>query len=70
MPAEDAAALIGSGSNVGMSGFTGAGYPEAVPHGRARCIMDAKLAGEHFRIGVWTPASTRRICLRRRSTGI
>ena len=58
MSAEEAAALIHSGHNVGMSGFTGAGYPKAVPHALARRIMDAKLAGENFRIGVWTGAST------------
>jgi succinyl-CoA:acetate CoA-transferase len=58
MSAEEAAALIHSGNNVGMSGFTGAGYPKSVPHALARRIMDAKLAGEYFRIGVWTVAST------------
>lgn len=58
MSAEEAASLIPSGVNVGMSGFTGAGYPKAVPHALARRIMDAKLAGEKFRIGVWTGAST------------
>ena len=58
MSAEQAAALIPSGVNVGMSGFTGAGYPKVVPHALARRIMDAKLAGENFRIGVWTGAST------------
>ena len=31
MTADEAAALIPSGANVGMSGFTGAGYPKAVP---------------------------------------
>ena len=41
-----------------MSGFTGAGSPEAVPHALARRIMDAKLAGGNLRIGVWTCAST------------
>ena len=29
--AQDAAALIADGMTVGMSGFTGAGYPKAVP---------------------------------------
>jgi succinyl-CoA:acetate CoA-transferase len=58
MSAEDAAALIPSGANVGMSGFTGAGYPKAVPHGLARRIMDARLAGDVVRVGVWTGAST------------
>jgi succinyl-CoA:acetate CoA-transferase len=31
MSAEEAAAFIAPGDNVGMSGFTGAGYPKAVP---------------------------------------
>ena len=58
MTAEEAAELIQPGANVGMSGFTGAGYPKAVPHALARRMMDAKLAGQNFRIGVWTGAST------------
>ena len=36
MPAEAAAALIPAGANVAMSGFTGAGYPKAVPGGAGR----------------------------------
>ncbi len=56
--AEEAAAMIPSGVNVGMSGFTGAGYPKAVPGALARRIEDANAAGERFRIGVWTGAST------------
>ena len=36
MSAEAAAALIPNGSVVGMSGFTGAGYPKAVPTAIAR----------------------------------
>jgi acyl-CoA hydrolase len=31
MSAEEAAALIQSGTRIGMSGFTGSGYPKAVP---------------------------------------
>jgi len=58
MSADEAAALIRSGSNVGMSGFTGAGYPKVVPQALAHRIMTAKLAGEKFHIGVWTGAST------------
>jgi succinyl-CoA:acetate CoA-transferase len=58
MPAEEAAALIPPGANVGMSGFTGAGYPKAVPLALAKRIMDANLSGHKFRIGVWTGAST------------
>ena len=58
MSAEDAAALISDGDNVGMSGFTGAGYPKKVPVALAKHILDHKLAGKDFRIGVWTGAST------------
>ena len=31
MSGEEAAALIQTGSQIGMSGFTGSGYPKAVP---------------------------------------
>ena len=58
MSAEEAAGLIKPGSNVGMSGFTGAGYPKAVPSALAKRIMDANLHGKKFKIGVWTGAST------------
>jgi succinyl-CoA:acetate CoA-transferase len=58
MSAEEAATLIPSGVNVGMSGFTGAGYPKAVPTALAKRIMDANLNGKKFKIGVWTGAST------------
>lgn len=58
MSADAAAALINSGENVGMSGFTGAGYPKAVPSALARRIETANAAGQNFRIGVWTGAST------------
>jgi succinyl-CoA:acetate CoA-transferase len=39
-----------------MSGLTGAGYPGAAP--LPRWITAAQEAGERFRIGVWTGAST------------
>ncbi len=58
MSADEAAALIVSGNNVGMSGFTGAGYPKTVPGALARRIVAANERGEKFRIGVWTGAST------------
>ncbi len=56
--AEEAAAMIPPGVTVGMSGFTGAGYPKAVPLALAKRIMDANLRGERFRISIWTGAST------------
>ncbi|NTV25880.1 MAG: acetyl-CoA hydrolase/transferase family protein [Chlorobiaceae bacterium] len=58
MSAEQAAALIPSGVNVGMSGFTGSGYPKAVPAALARHITEANKDGRKFRISVWTGAST------------
>jgi len=58
MSAEAAAALIPAGANVGMSGFTGSGYPKLVPGALARRMKEAHAAGEAFRIGLWTGAST------------
>ena len=58
MTAEEAAALIPAGANVGMSGFTGAGYPKVVPEALAQRIAALHAAGETFKIGVWTGAST------------
>jgi succinyl-CoA:acetate CoA-transferase len=56
MSADEAASLVPNGANVGMSGFTGAGYPKAVPLALARRIEQPR--AEPFRIGVWTGAST------------
>ncbi|WP_296651111.1 acetyl-CoA hydrolase/transferase family protein [Paraburkholderia sp.] len=58
MPASEAAALIQPGMTVGMSGFTGAGYPKAVPLELARVIEEAHARGERFAIRVLTGAST------------
>jgi succinyl-CoA:acetate CoA-transferase len=58
MPAEAAAALIAPGSTVGMSGFTGSGYPKAVPQALASRMEAARAAGDKFRLRVWTGAST------------
>lgn len=58
MSAKEAAALIPSGVNVGMSGFTGAGYPKAVPQALAEHIREHRNRGENYRISVWTGAST------------
>ncbi|MBO9710029.1 MAG: acetyl-CoA hydrolase/transferase family protein [Caulobacter sp.] len=58
MSAQDAAALITPGSTVGMSGFTGSGYPKAVPMALAERIEAAHAAGDPFRVRVWTGAST------------
>ncbi len=58
MSAEAAAALIVPGSIVGMSGFTGSGYPKAVPQALAKRIEAAHAAGDKFRVSIWTGAST------------
>jgi len=58
MPAEDAAALILPGSTIGMSGFTGSGYPKSVPMALARRIEAEHAAGKPFKVSIWTGAST------------
>lgn len=58
MSAEEAAAFITPGMTVGMSGFTGSGYPKAVPMALAERIKAAHARGEEFRIDLHTGAST------------
>jgi succinyl-CoA:acetate CoA-transferase len=58
MSAEAAAGLIPNGSVVGMSGFTGAGYPKAVPMALAKRALDERIKGQKYRLRVLTGAST------------
>ena len=58
MTAEAAAMMIANGDHVGMSGFTGAGYPKMVPQALAKRIEQANQGDAKFSIGVWTGAST------------
>lgn len=58
MPADAAAALIPSGAVVGMSGFTGAGYPKAVPTAIAHRASAEQAAGRSLRLDILTGAST------------
>lgn len=58
MSASEAAEKITHGMNIGMSGFTGAGYPKVVPQELAKQIMLAHQEGRQFKVGVWTGAST------------
>jgi succinyl-CoA:acetate CoA-transferase len=58
MSAEEAAALIPSDTQIGMSGFTGSGYPKDVPLALARRISDANLRGQRFQVNIFTGAST------------
>jgi succinyl-CoA:acetate CoA-transferase len=50
--------LIKSGYRVGMSGFTGSGYPKLVPQALAEHILREHSHGRKFRISVMTGAST------------
>jgi len=58
MSATEAAALIHSGDQIGMSGFTGSGYPKAVPLELAHRIAEATFRGQKFQVSVFTGAST------------
>jgi len=58
MSADEAAAFIAAGDNIGMSGFTGAGYPKEVPAALVRRVASAAARGDRFSVGVWTGAST------------
>ena len=55
---EQAAGLVQPGDTVAMSGFTGAGYPKAVPGALAERIERAHAQGIDFQVRVLTGAST------------
>jgi len=56
--ADEAASFIADRMTVGMSGFTGSGYPKAVPMALAKRIETEHAAGHPMRVRVWTGAST------------
>jgi succinyl-CoA:acetate CoA-transferase len=56
--ADSAAALIRPGETIAASGFTGSGYPKAVPQALARHMAAESAAGRPFRVNLWTGAST------------
>lgn len=58
MTAEEAAALIRNGDVIATSGFTGAGYPKAVPEALAQHMETAHASGEPFTVRLLTGAST------------
>ena len=60
--AEQAAEFIQNGMTVGISGFTGAGYPKAVPGAVAAKAEAAHAKGEAFKIRMITGASTADEC--------
>jgi succinyl-CoA:acetate CoA-transferase len=62
MSAEEAARLIAHGSNVGLSGFTGAGYPKALPMAMAAHARAEHAAGRPYKVNIWSGASTAPEC--------
>jgi succinate CoA transferase len=58
MTAEEAARHINNDDNVAFSGFTAAGCPKAVPAALARRAEAEHAAGNPFKIGMFTGAST------------
>ena len=58
MSAEEAARLITPNTDIGMSGFTGSGHPKVFPVALAAHIKARHAAGEAFKVGIWTGAST------------
>lgn len=62
MTADDAAQFIEHGDRVGMSGFTGAAYPKALPAAIANRARTAQQAGREYQIDLFTGASTAPDC--------
>jgi succinyl-CoA:acetate CoA-transferase len=58
MSADQAAALVRNGDTIGMSGFTGSGYPKEFPTALARRMNRDHEQGNPLRVGVFTGAST------------
>ncbi len=62
MSAEEAAQFVNHGDRVGLSGFTGAAYPKALPTAIANRAKAEHEAGRPFQIDVFTGASTAPDC--------
>ncbi|APT91967.1 acetyl-CoA hydrolase [Corynebacterium phocae] len=60
--AEEAAKHVNHGDRVGISGFTGAGYPKALPAAIAEKAKAAHEKGEEFKIDLFSGASTAPDC--------
>jgi succinyl-CoA:acetate CoA-transferase len=58
MSADAAVSFIKDKQTIGMSGFTGAGYPKAIPGALVEKAKALKEVGQSFRINLWTGAST------------
>ena len=62
MSAEQAAEFVKDGMNLAITGFTGAGYPKALPTAIANRAKTAHDRGESFSVGMVTGASTAPEC--------
>jgi len=62
MSADEAAEFVHHGDVVGMSGFTGAAYPKALPTAIATKAREAHERGDEFAIDLLTGASTAPDC--------
>ena len=62
MSADKAAQFIQNGMMLAITGFTGAGYPKALPTAIANKAKDAHGKGEEFSVGMVTGASTAPEC--------
>ena len=62
MSAEEAVQFVNHGDKVGTSGFTGAGYPKAMPAAIAEKAKAAHEKGQDFSIDMYTGASTAPEC--------
>ena len=62
MSAEEAVQFVNHGDKVGVSGFTGAGYPKALPGVIAEKAKAAHAKGQDFSIDLYTGASTAPEC--------
>lgn len=58
MSAEAAVSFIQNQHTVGMSGFTGAGYPKSIPGALVEKAKALHASGQKFKINLWTGAST------------
>ncbi|APT85383.1 acetyl-CoA hydrolase/transferase family protein [Corynebacterium aquilae] len=62
MTAAEAAQFVNHGDKVGISGFTGAGYPKALPTAIAERAKEAHARGDEYMIDLFTGASTAPDC--------
>lgn len=62
MTADEAAQYVNHGDKVGISGFTGAGYPKALPTAIAERAKETHAKGDEFMIDLFTGASTAPDC--------